>query len=230
MRNQLKALGVVHDVADVASTRPLGGKTRAQKRDEAWLADRARELAEAGGQGELRVPRAPEEPSADERARHEVTHLPYQPWCGWCVMEKGRAQPHLQRPVESVKVPEFELDFCYLLEDLSGDITLVIKRGATTLVMVNVSAQNPLCAAVSTKTDENAYLSALCTAFVKRMACAKAVLKVVAETTLKLSADKIALRASTDGTQLKIETAPRFSSQSVAAGRTQDAVGGHIRC
>ena len=32
-------------------------------------------------------------------------------------MEKGRAKPHLQRPVESVKVPEFEMDFCYLLQD-----------------------------------------------------------------------------------------------------------------
>ena len=87
-----------------------------QKRDEAWLADRARELAEAGGQGELCVPRAPEEPSPEERARHEITHLPYQPWCAWCVMEKGRAK-HLQRPVESVKIPEFEMDFCCLLQD-----------------------------------------------------------------------------------------------------------------
>ena len=30
--------------------------------------------------------------------------------------EKGRAKPQLQRPVESVKVPEFEMDFCYLLQ------------------------------------------------------------------------------------------------------------------
>ena len=81
-----------------------------QKRDEAWLADRVRELAETGGQGEPRVPRAPEEPSADERAGHEVTHLPYQPWCASCVLVKGRAKPHLQRPVEGVKVPEFEMD------------------------------------------------------------------------------------------------------------------------
>ena len=43
-----------------------------QKRDEAWLADRARELAEARGQGELRVPRALDEPSPEERARHEI--------------------------------------------------------------------------------------------------------------------------------------------------------------
>ena len=63
-----------------------------QKRDEAWLADRVRELAEAGGQGELRVPRGPEEPSAEARARHEITHLTYRPWCAWCVMEKGRVK------------------------------------------------------------------------------------------------------------------------------------------
>ena len=35
------------------------------------------------------MPRAPDEPSADERARHEVTHLPYQLWCACCVMEKA---------------------------------------------------------------------------------------------------------------------------------------------
>ena len=98
-----------------------------QKRDEAWLADRARELAEAGGQGELRVPTAPEEPSAEDRARHEVTDLPYQRWCAWCVMGKGRAKPHLQRPVESVKVPEFEMDFCS--KTPNEDMSLVIRHG-----------------------------------------------------------------------------------------------------
>ena len=46
----------------------------------------------------------------------------------------------------------------------------------------------------------HAYLSALCTAFVKRMAYAKAVLKVDPDPALKLLADKIALRASADGT------------------------------
>ena len=52
--------------------RPVHAEARRElhKRGEALLADRARERAEAGGQGELRVPRAPDEPSADERARH----------------------------------------------------------------------------------------------------------------------------------------------------------------
>ena len=38
----------------------------------------------------------PEEPSLEERASHEITHLPYQPWCAWCVMEKGRAKLDLR--------------------------------------------------------------------------------------------------------------------------------------
>ena len=63
------------------------------------------------------------------------------------------------------------------------------------------------------------------------MAYAKAVLKVDPEPALKLLVDKIALRASADGSQLKVETAPRFSSQSIGAvGRAQDAVEGQIRC
>ena len=71
----------------------------------------------------------------------------------------------------------------------------------------------------------------MCEAFVKRVAYAKAVLKVDPERSLRSLADKIAVRASADGIQLKVATAPRFSSQSIgAAGRAQDAVEGQIRC
>ena len=133
MRNQLKALGAPLWCTKVQMWPSLvqaEARRELQQRDEAWLADRARELAEAGGQGELRLPRAPEEPSADERALHEVAHLPYQPWCVWCVMEKGRAKPHLQPPVESVKVPEFEMHFSVIFSKTPReDTSLVIRRG-----------------------------------------------------------------------------------------------------
>ena len=132
-------------------------------------------------------------------------------------MGKGRAKSHLQRPVESVKVPEFEMDFCFLLQDPQAETSAC----ATT----DVAAQNPMCAALSTKSDENACLSPLSTACVEQMVYAKAVLKVDPEPSLKLLADKIALRTSADGIQLKIETTPRFSSQSIGAvGRAQHAV------
>ena len=97
--------------------------------------------------------------------------------------------------------------------------------------MVDVAAQKPLGAAISTKSDENAYLAATCAAFVKRMAYANAVLKVDPEPALRSLAEKIAVRASADGIQLDVERAPRLSSQSVGAvGRAQDAVEGQTRC
>ena len=191
-----------HEGSDLASTPPRRGKKR-----------------------------APEEPSAEERARHEVTHLPYQLWCARCVVGKGRAKSHIQRPVESVKVPKFEMDFCYLLQDPKRRHQPGDQAWAMTLVMVDVAAQNPVCAALSTQSDQNACLLAWCTAFFQRMAYAKAVLKVDSEPALRASADKIALKASADGIQLQVETAPRFSSQSIGAvGRAQDAVESQIRC
>ena len=136
-------------------------------------------------------------------------------------MEKVCAKPHLHRAVESVEVLEFEMDFCYLLQDTKRRHQPGDQAWATTLVMVDVAAQNPLCAALSTKYDEKAYLSAMCAAFVKRMALATAVLKVDPELALELLADKIALRASADGIPLKVETAPRFCSQSTGALRLE---------
>ena len=97
------------------------------------------------------MPRVPEEPSADECTRHEVTHLPCQPWCAWCVMGKGRAKPHLHRPVENVKVPEFDMDICYLLQDPKRRHQPSDQTWATTFVLVGVAAQNPMSAALTIK-------------------------------------------------------------------------------
>ena len=146
-------------------------------------------------------------------------------------MENGCAKPHLRRPVESVNVLEFEMDSCYLLQDPNRKHQPGDQAWAATLEMVHVAVQNPLCSPLSTKSDENSYLSAMCAAFGKRMAYAKAVLKVDPEPALNVLADKIAVRASADGIQLKVETLPRFSTQRIGAdGRAQDVVEGQIRC
>ena len=40
------------------------------------------------------APPSPAEPSPEERARHMLTHLPYQAWCPDCLSSKGRENPH----------------------------------------------------------------------------------------------------------------------------------------
>eukprot|EP00971_Amphidinium_carterae_P059658 1180149-Amphidinium_carterae.1 len=37
------------------------------------------------------------EPTKEERHMHNLTHLPYQPWCSQCVMARGRESPHFAK-------------------------------------------------------------------------------------------------------------------------------------
>ena len=61
------------------------------------------------------VPRSlqvPKEPTAQERAEHELTHLPFRSWCKTCVMSKSR-QDHskkvrLKQPVLQCADPKVE--------------------------------------------------------------------------------------------------------------------------
>ena len=54
--------------------------------------------------------KAPAEPTPQERAEHELTHLPFWSWCPTCVANKGRADNH---PKQTSKMPVVQFDFCY---------------------------------------------------------------------------------------------------------------------
>ena len=54
--------------------------------------------------------KAPAEPTPQERAKHELTHLPFRGWCPTCVANKGRADNH---PKQTSKMPVVQFDFCY---------------------------------------------------------------------------------------------------------------------
>ena len=73
------------------------------------------------GDGELtvrtRVPTGPATPSAEERARHEVSgHVPHRSWCQWCIAARAAEKPHLrgQQPDTDEAVPRIEFDFADL--------------------------------------------------------------------------------------------------------------------
>ena len=49
---------------------------------------------------EAKVPwrvREPGDPTPEERAQHEVTHLPFRSWCRFCVMGRGRQEGHFRQ-------------------------------------------------------------------------------------------------------------------------------------
>ena len=54
--------------------------------------------------------KVPGEPSASERAQHELTHLPFRDWCPHCVKSKGRHGPAKK---QSDRQPVIQVDYCF---------------------------------------------------------------------------------------------------------------------
>ena len=54
------------------------------------------ELREGVGEEEVPVVcmKAPDAPTPEEIARHNVTHIPYRAWCRSCVLARGRSTAH----------------------------------------------------------------------------------------------------------------------------------------
>ena len=76
--------------------------------------------------GTARVLAAPRTPTKAEREEHDVTHVPYRPWCRFCVMGRGLERRHLTQSSESDDDrPRMFADYGYL----SGDsIPLLVAR------------------------------------------------------------------------------------------------------
>ena len=58
----------------------------------------------------------PREPSESEKMKHELTHIPFQPWCTSCVKGKAQAEPHkrTERIIEDSELPVVQCDYLVL--------------------------------------------------------------------------------------------------------------------
>ena len=58
----------------------------------------------------------PREPSESEKMKHELTHIPFQPWCTSCVKGKAQAEPHkrIERFIEDSELPVLQCDYLVL--------------------------------------------------------------------------------------------------------------------
>ena len=76
--------------------------------------------AEAVAAAQLQVARQPREqpgipvPSQEEQEKHNLTHVPYQPWCPSCLKHRGRPDRHLNTGASRLSgIPIISLDLCY---------------------------------------------------------------------------------------------------------------------
>ena len=58
--------------------------------------------------------------SAEEKARHELTHMPFRAWCPHCVRGRGRNRPHLKKKEKDGEVadnvPKIAMDYFFASE------------------------------------------------------------------------------------------------------------------
>ena len=79
--------------------------------------DDDRVLVESGAEMTL----VPHEPSEFEKQKHNLTHIPFQPWCTSCVKGKAQAEPHkrTERMTEDSELPVIQCDYL-MLKDVAG--------------------------------------------------------------------------------------------------------------
>ena len=79
-------------------------------------------------------------PDLEARRLHRVTHWPYRACCTWCVMGRGKEEPHKRSTREST-LPTVGLNYCFpVLRDhdpLSVRVTTEIYSGAVEAVLVD---------------------------------------------------------------------------------------------
>ena len=86
----------------------------------------------------------PAQPTAQERAEHELTHLPCRRWCPTCVANKGRAD---NQPKQHSKLPVVQFDFCYFKtagkQQTTPTLTGIdVETGMTMATVVNDKQQD----------------------------------------------------------------------------------------
>ena len=81
--------------------------------------------------------RGPKQPSATERALHELTHLPFRSWCEVCVRAKSKQNQH--RP-QRRRGPVIQIDFAFWSNEEGVQTTIItgldIQTGIGMAIMV----------------------------------------------------------------------------------------------
>ena len=95
--------------------------------------------AMAVGAADVQVPGRPVEPLSEERERHNVSHLPPQPWCEHCVRGRAPEGDHKRATFEQAdkELPVIAFDFAFLKTSQGSGRTVAY---ATQLVAVDVDS------------------------------------------------------------------------------------------
>ena len=74
----------------------------------------------------------PRLPTQSEVDNHNITHVPYRNWCPHCVRGRGKDLDHRRSVDDDHKVQEFSLDYCFMSDEGTDRVTILVGRERTT--------------------------------------------------------------------------------------------------
>eukprot|EP00971_Amphidinium_carterae_P275205 5460558-Amphidinium_carterae.1 len=207
-----------------------------KRKERAWAAERASDLARKSDPVELReVPIPPGLPSPEEIQRHrDAQHLPAAPWCQVCIKARSVAKAHRRFQPDLEQIPRFELDYNFYTQGLdlilSKDGEPVQEAFATTLTCVDKMSGNLIHLAVERKGVVN-YSVASCASFILRGAYKECELLTDGEVAIVALGEAIKAKVLEKSVKLHLRVAPRYASQTMGAvGVMQDICAKQLRC
>ena len=102
----------------------------------------------------------PDEPSAEEKQRHLLTHLPYAPWCELCVAGAGRDGQHRRKQMGENGQLEtvVQADYTFFARNAQQSLVEDESTLVTVLTFVDKTSAWPLSLQVTKKGDCSQYV------------------------------------------------------------------------
>ncbi|CAE7848057.1 RE1 [Symbiodinium necroappetens] len=181
--------------------------------------ERQRKLRE-GVAEPVEAPPGPQEPTPEQRAQHELTHLPPEPWCEHCI--KGRAidTAHRQVPLElKATNPRVEVDYSFIKVD--GTAAEMDESTEVILSAWDEATGMATAACLPSKNYDPDYVSRWLAEFVASLGHTRVVIRTDGEPAVQAISKRLLdtfrkdLVVGVRGVKATAETAPRYSSQSM---------------
>ena len=104
---------------DSESEVEVANDVKSQEEEDAKIIDEEEEPT-IGEEAPVRTTRNPADPTAEERERHDATHLPFRAWCPVCVAARATEDPHYRATVEEKAEgkPQICADYCQICDDI----------------------------------------------------------------------------------------------------------------
>ena len=152
--------------------------------------------------------KSPDQPTPQERAEHNLTHLPFRSWCKQCVQNKSKANAH-PRQRRNSRAPVVQFDFCYFK-------SLGEQKATPILTGIDVETGMAMAVVVSNKTQDFNYHVQCIQPFLMECGRVQAVLSntVVQSDQEEHLISLLKATATKLGNNITVRQSPAYSSQS----------------